>query len=263
MDLDLGGKRVLITSGSKGIGLSCAMVYAREGARSIIAACNADQLAAAAAEIAKATGVDVETHAVNLATQAGIDTLVAAVGDLDILVNNAGAIPGGNLETLGDARWREAWELKVFGYINMTRAWLPKMRARRSGVIANVIGIVASGPKADYVSGATANAGLVAFTRAVGGESTRDGVCVFGVNPGQTRTDRIFKLLRERAANVLGDAERWQELMVDSPLRRLMEPDEVANTIAFCTSQRCGYLSSTVIDMDGGALYAPPPRKRQ
>src|SRR5690606_9156876 len=136
--------------------------------------------------------------------------------------------------------WRQAWELKLYGYINLTRACLPAMRERKSGVIVNIIGSAGINPKADYISGATANAGLGAFTRALGGETPRDGVRVFGINPGQTRTDRLFSLVRQRAEARFGDAGRWEEITRDLPFGRLMEPEEVANLVVFASSPRCG-----------------------
>ena len=263
MDLKLREKRVLVTGGSKGIGYACALAFAQEGAQPILAARDPEALCAAAKSIQEKTGIVPLTHAVDLATQDGITGLAAAAGEVDILVNNAGAIPGGSLEQVDDARWRAAWELKLFGYINLTRACLPAMRARNGGVIVNIIGLAGVNPRADYISGAAANAGLAAFTRALGGETPRDGVRVFGINPGQTRTDRLFSLLRQRAEARFGNAERWQDMTRDMPFGRLMEPEEVANMVVFASSPRCSYLSGTVIDLDGGQMYAPAPRQKE
>lgn len=258
MDLQLKGKRVLVTGGSQGIGYACALAFAREGAQPVLVSRDIAKLQAAATAIEAQTGIKPDVHAADLGTDAAAQALQAAVGDIDILVNNAGAIPGGSLQNVDDARWREAWELKLYGYINLVRAYLPRMQATRSGVIANIIGMAGSAPRNEYVSGSTANAALMAFTRAVGGASPRDGVRVFGLNPSQTRTPRIMSISKQMASTRLGDAERWEELTAGLPFGRLMEPEEVADMVTFCCSPRASYLSGTVIDMDGGQQYASP-----
>lgn len=260
MDLQLKGKKVLITGASKGIGLACARVFAREGALPVIVSRSADALAAAATALKGETGVAVRVIAADLSRPGSAKALAAEAGDVDILVNNAGAIPGGSLEQIDEARWREAWELKLFGYVNMMREVLPRMQAKKAGVIANVIGMAGVSPKYDYICGAAANASLIAATRAAGGASPRHGVRVFGVNPAATRTDRIMSLTKQRAETLLGDAGRWEELFQDLPFGRLKEPEEVANLVVFGCSPMAGYLSGTVIDLDGGQLYAPGKR---
>ena len=97
---------------------------------------------------------------------------------------------------------------------------------------------------------------MKSFTRALGGESPRHGVRVFGVNPSRTRTDRVLTLARQRAQARWGDESKWQETLSDLPFGRLMEPAEVADMIVFGASPRAGYLSGTVIDLDGGEQYA-------
>lgn len=135
MDLGLTGRRAVITGASKGIGLGCAVTLAREGCDVALAARSADVLARAADEVREAApGVAVTTHAVDLSTADGRQTLLAETGCdgdeaslVDIWVNNAGAIPAGDIVTVDDATWRDAWDLKVFGYIDLCRAVLPQI----------------------------------------------------------------------------------------------------------------------------------------
>lgn len=256
MDLELSGKRVLITGASRGIGAACARAFAREGARVVLAARNPAGLESLAAELAASAALAPETHAADLSRPDAPTALAAAVGDVDIVVNNAGAIPGGGLEQVDDARWRESWELKLYGYINLTRAYLPRMRAQGRGVIANVIGMAGVAPRAEYVCGSVANAALIAFTQAVGAASPQSGVRVFGINPSQTRTDRIMAVARQWAQSHLGDETRWVEMISGLPFDRLMEPREVADLTVFCCSPRASYLSGTVINLDGGQMFA-------
>lgn len=260
MDLRLAGKKVLVTGGSRGIGFACALGFAREGAVPVLVSRDADSLAAASRRIEQETGRAAAVVAMDLARPGSAAALAAEVGEVDILVNNAGAIPGGNLGQIDEPRWRESWELKLFGYVNLTREYFARMVARKDGVIANVIGMAGVSPRYDYICGGAANASLIALTKAVGGAGPQHGVRVFGVNPAATRTDRIVTLTRERAQSTLGDAERWPELFKDLPFGRLCEADEVAHLVVFGCSPMASYLSGTVIDLDGGQTFAPGRR---
>ncbi|MDB5847509.1 MAG: short-chain dehydrogenase [Rhodoferax sp.] len=258
MDLQLQGRRVLVTGGSKGIGLAIALSFAREGALPTLVSRSADTLDAATATILAETGVRATALALDMGQPGAEAALLAQAGDFDILVNNAGAIPGGALADIDESRWRQAWELKLFGYINLVRAVLPRMQARGAGVIANIIGMAGAAPRSEYIAGSAANAALMAFTQAVGAASPRSGVRVFGINPSPTRSDRMEAMLRAKATAQFGDADRWMELTTQLPFGRLAEPREIADITAFCCSPLAGYLSGTVINVDGGQMYATP-----
>lgn len=257
MDLDLGGKRVLITGGSRGIGFACARAFLGEGADVTIAARDAARLAAAKAELGARAQGRIETVAIDMAAPGAAATLAAAVPDLDILVNNAGAIPGGDILAIDEAKWRAAWDLKVFGYVNLARAAFARMRERKRGVIVNVIGLGGERHNFNYVAGAAGNASLMSFTHAMGAHSTDHGIRVVGVNPGLVATERMEFLMRTRAKNELGDAERWKELVgkLDLPFGRPASADDVANVVVFLASDRAGYISGDVVRVDGGALH--------
>ena len=255
MDLGLKGKTVLITGASKGIGLACAKAFAAEGCNLHLASRDAGRLEEAKALVLADSKVNIALHPVDLSKPGSASALTAAVGHIDVLVNNAGAIPGGSVEVIDEARWREAWDLKVFGYINMTREVLPAMMKRKNGVIVNVIGLAGAKPSFDYICGATGNAAIMAFTKGIGGGSTSHGVRVLGVNPTATRTDRIITLTKARAKTTLGDESRWEELLANMPFGRIAETEEVADVVVYCASDRASYLSGTVIDIDGGQLY--------
>ena len=126
MELNLKGKRALVTGGSKGIGRACAEVLAQEGCTVLIAARNPQPGAGA--------------KAIDLSQRGAAEALAGWAGELDILVNNAGAIPGGDLLRVDEDTWRRAWDLKVFGYINLTRQVYARMKARKAGVIVNILG---------------------------------------------------------------------------------------------------------------------------
>src|SRR6266436_4202815 len=140
MDLHLRGKRVLITGASKGIGAAAAEAFAEEGCHLRLAARSGDQLKALAERLRSAHQIDATAHVVDLRKPEDIARLVKDAFDIDILVNNAGDIPGGSIDKIDEATWRHAWELKVFGYINLTRAIYAQMKSRGGGVIVNDIG---------------------------------------------------------------------------------------------------------------------------
>ena len=245
MNLELKGKSVLVTGGSKGIGLACAKAFAAEGCRVHIASRSKDKLEAAA----KAIGGDARAHVADLRDGDALRALAKACGDIDILVNNAGDIPGGTIEAIDEAKWRHAWELKLFGYINLTRELFTRMKARKAGVIVNVIGMAGERPSFEYICGSTANAGLAAFTKSMGMGSTAFGVRVLAVHPPATRTDRIIPLIKAAAKEKLGDENRWQELIGTGSFGTMIEPEQVADTVVFLASPRAGKLSGVVLNL--------------
>jgi hypothetical protein len=240
MDLNLQGKRVLVTGGSKGIGRACAEAFAREGAQVRIASRQPPP------------DLSFASKAVDLAAPGSAEALAEWAGELDILVNNAGAIPGGDLLKVDEPTWRRAWDLKVFGYVNLTRLVYARMKARRSGVIVNIIGSAGEKLDAAYIAGTTANAGLMAFTRALGGASHADGIRVVGINPGPIATDRLITLFRQRAETLLGDASRYAELFKNMSFGRPGAPEEVAAATLFLASDRSAYTSGCILTIDGG-----------
>ena len=205
----------------------------------------------ARAEIADRFGVGVDIHPVDLSVGDDARALVEACKDVDILVNNAGAIPGGSIERIDEPRWREAWDLKVFGYINTCRAALANMKARGRGVIVNVIGAAGERPSAGYIAGAGGNAALMAMTRALGAASTRHGVRVVGINPGLIETDRLVTQARTRAEAQLGDPERWRETL--DPAFPPGMPAHIGDMVAFLASDLSANTTGTIITIDGGA----------
>jgi hypothetical protein len=238
MELGLKGKRALVTGASKGIGKACAEALAAEGCRVLVTS----------RSIAPGPGA----KPLDLSQRGAAEELAAWAGDLDILVNNAGAIPGGDLARVDEETWRRAWDLKVFGYINLTRAVYAAMKNKGRGVIVNILGNAGEKLNATYIAGSTANAGLMAFTRALGGVSHADGVRVVGINPGPVATDRLISLYRQMAQAKLGDAARYEELFKDMSFGRPATPQEIGHAVAFLASDRSAYTSGCILTIDGG-----------
>ncbi len=249
MDLGLKGKTVLITGGSKGIGLAAAQSFAAEGCTVHIAARNADALERAREGILASHAVEVHCHAVDLRDGEQLRALAKRCEGVDILINNAGDIPGGSIETLNDDAWRHAWELKVFGYVNLTREIFAQMKARQSGTIVNVMGMASQNPSFEYVCGATANAGLAAFTQGMGRGSTKFGVRVMGVHPPATLTDRIIKLMKDVARVRYGDETRTEDVIRDGLFPQPISAKQVGDAIVFLASPKAAELSGIVVNL--------------
>lgn len=252
MDLGLENKSALVTGSSKGIGLAVAKVLAAEGCNLHLASRTKADLEAAADEIRKTHNVGIEIHACDLTNKAELDNLAKSCGTLDILINNAGSIPRGTLEQLDDEAWREAWELKLFGYINLSRHIYTQMKAQGSGVIANIIGGAARKPYPGYIAGSMANIALENFTIALGKESPEFGVRVVGIHPSSTQTERYENTYRKEAVQKWGDDRRWAELLPKLPFGRPTSPEEVANLVVFLSSERASYTSGVVMSVTSG-----------
>jgi 3-oxoacyl-[acyl-carrier protein] reductase len=252
MDLGLRGRKALVTGASKGIGRACAEILAEEGCDVALVSRTEADLAAACGKIKGQHNVSVRYFALDLSDSRNVDKLAAECADTDLLVNNAGAIPGGNIAEIDEKRWREAWDLKVFGYINMTRRFYALMAARKKGVIINVLGAAGENPDFDYVAGSSGNASLMAFTRAMGGTAPRDNLRVVGINPGPVMTERLITLMKTRAEGNFGDPEKWTELMKPLAFGRAAKPEEIGWMAAFLASERSAYTTGTIITIDGG-----------
>jgi NAD(P)-dependent dehydrogenase (short-subunit alcohol dehydrogenase family) len=251
MDLKLSGKRALVTGASKGIGQATALLLAEEGCDLVLVSRDPAALGAAADGVRTRHQVAVQTIAADLSVQAEVERVAAEAGPLDLLVNNAGAIPPGNLLTVGNDTWRAAWDLKVFGFIGLTRALYPALRESR-GVVVNVIGAAGESFNPNYIAGSAGNAALMAFTRSLGKSASKDGVRVVGINPGPVATERNQMLLKARAKQELGDEARWQEFYKSMPFGRAAAPEEIASAVAFLASPRSGYTNGTILTIDGG-----------
>ena len=148
--------------------------------------------------------------------------------------------------------WRKAWDLKVFGYINMCRAFYALMKARKAGVIVNVVGNAADTHDPEYICGVAGNAALTAFTQSLGSVSAKDGIRVVAISPGPVATDRLIGLMKKKAQDRTGSADNWKELFKPLPFGRGATAEEIGAAIAFLASGHSGYTSGSVVTIDAG-----------
>src|SRR5690242_14718661 len=244
MDLNLRGRTALITGASKGIGRACAEALAEEGVNVILVSRTQTDLDAVRDKIASRQNVRAQVHAFDISESRSVDRLAQLHPDIDILVNNAGAIPGGGLQ--------------VYGYINMCRRFYELMKQRGRGVIINILGMAGERMDAGYIAGSTGNAGVMAFTKTLGGAASSDNLRVVGINPGAISTDRLVTIMQKRAQDRLGDPTRWEELMKPLPFGRAGTPEDIGWMATFLASDRSAYTSGTIITIDGGAANRGP-----
>lgn len=258
MNVELKGKHALVTGASRGIGLAVARTLAAEGCHLHLAARDMTQLDDVRAHLIQDfPQIEIHIHQADLSRQEDQERLATQCEAVDILVNNAGAIPRGDLERAAVEVWREAWELKVFGFINLSRLLFLAMQKRRSGVIANIIGCAGDRLQSGYIVGSTGNAALIAFTRALGSQSVDHGIRVIGVSPSLTATERGLTILKSHSERKYGTADRWREIEADMalPFGRMASVNEIADVVTFLVSPRASYISGAVLNVDGGSTY--------
>src|SRR5687768_15557551 len=233
MDLGLKQKRVLITGGSKGIGLACAKAFRAEGARVAIVSRSQENLNAA-----RSTLEDVYTIAADLTDAAAAAVMVERVekefGALDVLVNSAGAAKRTNAEDLTSAAWHAGMDAKYFSYIHVIDPVVKRMAARRRGAIVNIIGNGGKIAAPTHLPGGAANAALMLATAGLASAFASSGVRVVGLNPGLTETGRVAEGMKAEAKRQgVSEAEALQRATKNLHLGRMPRPEEVADIVLF------------------------------
>jgi NAD(P)-dependent dehydrogenase (short-subunit alcohol dehydrogenase family) len=271
MDLELTGKRALVTGGSRGIGLAVARQLAREGARIMLAARDQQRLDAASAALVAETGAEVHGLAVDTGDDASVKALVAAtverLGGLDILVNNA-AMPAGQAppklaEVTDDVFWSDV-NVKVMGYLRCAREAAPHMAAQGWGRIINISGLNAR--NASSIVGSIRNVGVAALTKNLADQLGGSGINVTVVHPGLTRTEKTGGVVAARAA-AIGESEDEVErrMGAGTVIGRIVDADEVAYVVAFLASPKSVAITGDAIAAGGGmkgAIYYSPRSSR-
>ncbi len=252
MELGLEGKVVLVTGGSKGIGLACAGAFAAEGARIAICSRSRDNVERARLELKGAFGVAADLSDA-AAAGAMIEAVESSVGPVDILVNSAGAARRTPADELTPEVWRAAFDAKFFSYVNVIDPMVKRMAARGHGVIVSVIGGGGKIAAATHLAGGAANAALMLATAGLGAAYASKGVRVVGVSPGLTETDRVAEGLAAHARLFgISVEEASRRSVARIPIGRMASPREVADAVLFLASPRAGYVTGVTLSVDGG-----------
>jgi 3-oxoacyl-[acyl-carrier protein] reductase len=253
----LAGKVVVITGGSRGIGREIAVDFARAGAQPIIVSSMAANLAAASITIAAAGGPTPVAIEADLRTLDGCKQVFNIVKEkfnrCDILVCSAGATRAGNFVDLPDEAWMDGYALKFFGCVRMCRLFWPMLKAAQ-GCVVNIGGGAARSPGADFSIGASVNAAMGNFSKALSQLGKRDGVNVNVIHPGATETERFYQLLEQRSkASGKSVDQLKQEATARDGLRRLGKAEDVSALALFLCSKKARHIQGTAIAVDGGA----------
>ena len=257
MDLNLRGKVVLIAGATGTLGRAATLQFAREGARLALLARDAGKLALLAGEV-QALGAAAGCFAADLTNAASCDAAVHAAiahcGRLDVLVACAGAAQGGAFLSLSDADWQRNLELKLFGSIRLLRAALPQLLVQRAGRVVLVIGNSGRLPEPHMLPGAVANAALLAMVRGLAEELGPQGVSINAVNPGPVRSARWTRMMADAAATTGSTVAATEApFLAKSALRRLAEPEEIAQHVVFLASEAAAHMTGTWLTIDGGS----------
>ena len=235
--IDLKGRRAVVTGGAQGIGLAVARRFAASGAQVVIWDVNGAAAQAAADEIGGTA------RRVELTDDADVAAAAAEAGAVDILVNNAG-ITGGNAKAwdIDPATWRQVMEVNLTAPYVICRALLPGMIGRGYGRIVNVASIAGKegNPNASHYS--ASKAGLIALTKSLGKELAGTGVIANCITPAAARTPIFDQMSQEHIDYMLSKI----------PLNRFLEPDEAAALIAWLASEECAFSTGAVFDISGG-----------
>jgi NAD(P)-dependent dehydrogenase (short-subunit alcohol dehydrogenase family) len=252
MDLELKGRTVLVTGGSKGIGLACARAFLDKGAKVAIVSRDRANLDTAAAQLSNVKTIIADlTHAADAARMA--QEAERALGPIDILVNSAGAAKRYSPDELNAQAWHDAMDAKYFTYIHAMDAVLPSMRIRRRGVVVNIIGTGGKVATPIHLPGGAANSALMLASVGLASVYGKFGVRVNAINPGATMTGRIREAL-ELEAKAKGVA--MDKVLEDGqsrvPLGRYADPEDIARVALFLASDLAAYVTGAIIPMDGG-----------
>ena len=255
MDLGLKGKTALVTGASEGIGMSIARKLSEEGVRVAICARTEAKLKDAAAEISRATGLDVAPITADLRSLAGcqgfVEQAAQRLGGVDILVNNAGASAFGPFVDLPDDAFVDAINGKLLGYIRCAKAVIPHMQRRGRGVIVNITGTTQQAI-ALHTPGSACNAAIRMLSKELAIELGPLGIRVNSLAPGRIQTARSDRLLEATAAaQGTSTAAVMAQLVKGIPSGRVGAGEDIADAVCFLVSERATYVNGAALVVDG------------
>lgn len=263
MDLQLSDKVVVVTGGSKGIGLACAEGFLAEGARVAIVSRDAGNLERARAQLERVAGPASPGASPRLLTvcagmsdpqavQAMVAEVESGLGPIDVLVNSAGAARRTPPDELDPAAWRAAMDAKYFSYVFAIDAVVKRMAARGAGAIVNIIGAGGKVASPVHLPGGAANAALMLVTAGMASAYGGRGVRVNAVNPGLTLTERLREgMAADARMQGIAPEEALSRATARLPLGRLAHPEEIAHAVLFLASAKASYVTGAIVSMDG------------
>jgi 3-oxoacyl-[acyl-carrier protein] reductase len=259
LDLGLKNRVAIVTGSSQGIGKAIAYGLAREGAKVTICARREDALKKAAQEIESATEAQVLPVRADLSVKEDVQSLVRSTaerfGKVDILVNNTGGPRSALFLETSEKDWTNAVDSLLTSVIGCCKEAVPYMKKNKWGRIINMTSFAAKQPAERLVLSNAVRAGVLGLTKTLSNELAEYGILVNAVCPGWTLTDRVKELARSTSEKTGRNYEAViAEWAGNTALKRLAQPDEIANLVVFLTSEKASYLTGAVLQVDGGLI---------
>jgi NAD(P)-dependent dehydrogenase (short-subunit alcohol dehydrogenase family) len=245
------GKIVVVTGGSKGIGLACAKQFLAYEARVVICSRSQANIDEALKELPGTIGFSADLSDENQANEL-VEYITKEFGPIDVLVNSAGAAKRTPVAELKPSSWRAAMDAKFFSTINMVDPVIKLMADRGKGVIINIIGAGGRVASPTHLAGGAANSALMLATAGLGNAYASSGIRVVGINPGLTETGRVKEGMdaEARFSGITLD-EAIEKALHKIPIGRMAKPEEIADLVLFLGSDKASYITGTTINMDG------------
>ncbi len=257
MDLGLKNRNVIVAASSDGIARAAAEKFAAEGAKVAMCSRDAKKLNEAAAQIRKQYGARVIAEQLDVTDEAAVEKFVKQVaqefGGVDVCVTNAGGPPPKMFFATTTEEWHRSIELNFMSVIYFARAVLPWMQKNQWGRLVTITSITVRQPVSDLIYSNAVRAGVLGLIKSLSNEFGKDGVTVNNVGPGFTATERLKQLIAKRSKEMgMSPADFEATLGVDAPLKRVGQPEEVADAIVWLASDRASFITGQTLLVDGG-----------
>ncbi len=257
MNLGLQKRVAIVAASSQGIGRATAHAFAAEGCRIAMCARGANTLQQAADEIRQKHGTEVYAEPFDVTDHAAVQSFVEATvskfGSADICVTNAGGPPAKGFLATSSEDWQKAIDLNLLSTVYFAHAVIPHMQKKRWGRIVTITSITTKQPVADLVLSNAVRAGVVGLVKSLANEFGKDNILVNNIGPGFTATARLIELAASRSTALnKKQSEIFEGWAADAPLKRLGQPEEVADAIVWLASDRASYITGQTLLVDGG-----------
>jgi 3-oxoacyl-[acyl-carrier protein] reductase len=259
VDLGLKNRNVIVAASSDGIARAAAEKFAAEGARVAMCSRDAAKLNAAAAQIRELYSAQVLAEPLDVTDEKAVEKFVEHVaqqfGGVDVCVTNAGGPPPKMFFATTSEEWRRSLELNFMSVIYFARAVLPWMQKKHWGRLVTLTSITVRQPVPDLIYSNAVRAGVLGLIKSLSNEFGKDGITVNNVGPGYTATERLKQLISKRSQELaINPAEFESRLGAESPLKRVGQPEEIADAIVWLASERASFITGQTLLVDGGVF---------